>query len=209
MKAVSTPARVAAAIIALLCWVGLTVQFRASLGASGSAGATIWEMLRFFTVIANLLVAITFTAIVLGNRAAIAPRVIGGVTLAMLLVGIVFALLLNGLLELSGGAALADLILHKIMPVAVTLYWLTLAPKGGLTAGDPVRWAMLPVIYFLYALGRGMIDGHYAYPFMNPVKLGWGQVAITALVMAAGFVIAGYAMIWLDRLFSRQRRYPR
>ena len=76
-------------------------------------------MLRYFTVITNLLIAIVFTAIALGRT--IAPPWLAGITMAILLVGIVLHLLLSGMVELSGGAKLADLINHSVTPVLVVL----------------------------------------------------------------------------------------
>ena len=132
MTCLTPMARLAAAAIALIAWAGLGIQLQASTELMGSAGAALWAMLRFFTVLANLLVALLFTGIALGWRRTGGPFLLGGVTLAILLVGIVYGLLLNGLLALSGGAALADVLLHKVTPVLVPLWWLAFAPKGGL-----------------------------------------------------------------------------
>lgn len=192
--------RIAAALVALVAWTGLIVQLDASMKlADGSAAAALWAMARYFTVIANLLVAIAFTGVALRLRPLACPAVLGGVTLLILLVGVVYALLLRGLLELSGGAKLADLLLHGVTPVIVPLWWLILAPKGGLNRLHPILWATAPVIYFFYAIGRGRLDGNYAYPFMNVDRLGWPQTMINVGVMALGFVAAGYALVWIDR----------
>ncbi|MDQ3139524.1 MAG: Pr6Pr family membrane protein [Pseudomonadota bacterium] len=193
------PTRIIAGLIALIAWAGLAVQFGASVEQVGSATGALWAMLRYFTVLTNLLVAVSFTGIALDSSRLRTPALIGGVTLAIMLVGIVYGLLLRGLLELSGGAELADLILHSITPVVVPLFWLMLAPKGGLRNRDPWLWAIFPLVYFGYALARGFADGVYAYPFMNVTRIGWPATIANALLMAAGFVIAGIAMIWLDR----------
>jgi hypothetical protein len=204
--ALTTAARIAAALVALIAWTGLVIQLGASRELTGAAGSALWEMLRYFTIIANLLVAILFTAVALGSRRAASPFLLGGATLAILLVGIVYMLLLRGLLELSAGALVADILLHKVTPVVVPLWWLGFAPKGGLGARDPWLWALLPLAYFAYALARGAQDNRYPYPFMNVTQLGWGQTLLNALLMAAGFLIAGYGLLWLDRLFDGRVR---
>ena len=128
---------------------------------------------------------------------------IGGVTLAILLVGIVYATLLNGLVELSGGALLADFILHRFTPVLVPLWWLAFATKGGLRARDPLLFALYPLAYFGYALARGAADGRYPYPFMDVARLGWDETGLNALIMAAGFLVAGFGLYRLDRALAR------
>jgi hypothetical protein len=197
-------ARFAAALIALAAWAGLGVQWQASTALTGAAGAALWAMLRFFTILANLLVAIHFTAIALGSRRAARPFLLGGTTLAILLVGIVYFLLLRGLLELSAGAKLADILLHMVTPALVPFWWLAFAPKGGLRARDPLRWALLPLLYFAYALARAGADGRYPYPFMNVARLGWGVVLLYAAAIAAGFLLAGFLMLRLDRALARK-----
>lgn len=199
---ISRNGRIAATIVAFVAWAGLAIQLRASLATVGGLPETIWVMLRFFTVIANLLTAIAFTAIGIGRDRWLTPARLGGITLAMLLVGIVYALLLHGLLELSGGAALADILLHKVTPVLVPLFWLVFVQHGQLTPRAAIGWAALPLAYFIYALVRGRFEGKYAYPFLDVEKLGWPQTLATAVIMALGFLIAGQAMVWLDRRLS-------
>jgi len=192
-------ARILAGIVALIAWIGLAVQFRASYAVFHTVPATLWAMALYFTVIVNLLVAVVFTAAALGFSRVASPFRLGGVTIAILLVGIVYNLLLSGILELSGGARLADLINHSLTPVTVTLFWIFVADKGHLNKRAPVQWTMLPVIYFAYALVRASIDDKYPYPFMNVDQLGWNRTLLNAVAIALGFMVAGFAIVWLDR----------
>lgn len=195
-----TMARIGAGIVALTALTGLCVQFDATLAQTGSVGETLWTLLRFFTIWANILVVITFGPIALGRH--VSPRRVGGTVLAILLVGIIYGLLLRGLLSLSGGALLADTLLHKVTPLLAPLWWIAFARKGRLGRRDPWIWAIFPAAYLPYALIRGMAEGHYAYPFINVAKLGIGQVAINAALIAIGFVLAGYVLVWIDGRFS-------
>lgn len=194
--------RAGAALIALVAAVGLAVQFDATPGQTGSVGQTLWILVRFFTVLTNMALLVVFGMIALGRAAT--PRMTGGMVLAILLVGVVYGLLLRGLLSLSGGALLADTLLHKATPVLAGLWWIALAPKGRLDWRDPWIWAIFPALYLLYALLRGAMEGQYAYPFINVTKLGAGQVAFNALAIATGFVAAGHALVWIDRRMAHR-----
>jgi hypothetical protein len=193
-----------AALIAMIALVGLAVQFNAVMGRQGSVAVTAWSMLRYFTVITNLLVAGVFARVAFGRTSA-RPLILGGVTLTIILVGVVYGLLLTGLRELSGGDDFANLVLHKVVPILVPIWWLTFAPKGGLGWRDPWVWALLPLVYFGYGLARGAMDGVYPYPFMDLAKLGWPRTLAHAAGMAAGFLAAGFGLVWLDGRLAQFR----
>lgn len=194
-------ARIAAAIVALVALAGLVVQFAATLDQTGSVAGTLWTLLRYFTVLTNLLVALAFGWVAIGGRPH--PRRLAGVMLAILLVGIVYGLLLRGLLTLSGGALLADTLLHKVTPVLVPLWWIAFAVRGQLRWRDPWGWTLFPALYLPYALLRGMAEGRYAYPFIDVAKIGIGTVLVNAVLIAMGFVAAGHALVWIDRRMAR------
>jgi hypothetical protein len=196
--------RIAAAAIALVGWFALAVQFRATFGQTGSVAETLWILLRYFTVLTNVLVAVVMTGIVLGRPRFAAPAILGFVTFAIMLVGVVYMTLLRGLVELSGGALLADTLLHKVVPVLVPAFWLLFGPKGGLRWRDPAVWSIYPIAYFAYALARGAIEGRYAYPFIDLGALGAAQVALNAALIAAAFFLAGMAVVWLDGALARR-----
>lgn len=195
-------ARVAAAIVALAAWAGLAAQFGATHAAGYSVGETLWILLRFFTILTNVFVAFTMSAIALGRPCS--PSWIGGVTLAIVLVGIIDATLLRDMPRLTGAAHLADILLHKVTPLMVPLWWLVFAPKGRLAARDPLWWTLAPLAYFTYVLVRGGIDGKYAYPFIDVAKLGWPPVLVTAVLIAVAFIAAGYLLLALDRQLGRR-----
>jgi hypothetical protein len=199
--------RIAAALVAFAAWAGLAIQFNATLNQVESLPATLFVLARYFTVLTNLLVAMTFTAVALGRP--VSSFWLGCVTLAIVLVGVVYMLLLRGLLDLSGGARTADALLHNVVPLLTPAYWLLFAPKGRLRWRDPLIWSGLPIIYLAYALIRGRLEGRYAYPFIDVGALGLGQTLINSLAIGACFVIAGLAMVAMDSAMGRTSRKAR
>jgi hypothetical protein len=189
--------RAAAALIALICWTGLALQFWASFTFRHyDLILTLWTLARFFTIICNLALAIAMSAVAFGKR--LSPLVLGGLTLAILLVGIVYRTLLAGLHPLAGLPLIANHLLHEVTPVLMMAYWLLFVPRGRLRWSAPWWWSLFPVAYFAYALGRGRLDNHYPYPFIDVSKLGWQQVALNAAGIAFAFILAGFALVWVD-----------
>ena len=187
---------VAAALVAIVCWAGLAVQFAASYSSIHDIGGTLWVLCRFFTVTTNLLVAAAMTGAAIGRRPS--PGVLGGLTLALILVGVVYAFLLQGLHHLRGSALVADFLLHKVSPILMALWWLLFSPRARLQWSAPVWWSIYPIVYFAYVIARGQFDHRYPYPFIDVAKLGWLQVALNAGGIALAFILAGFALVWVD-----------
>ena len=205
MRIETGTARAAAGVIAIIGWVGLSVQLSAVIDQVGSAAGAIWVMLRFFTILTNVIAAIVFTGIGFGQPAFRSQRLLGLMTLSIMFVGAVYVLLLRGLVELSGGAATANLILHYIVPGLAPLFWLLFAPKGALKWRDPVLWAIYPLGYFAYALARGASDGKYPYPFMDIPKVGWTSALTTVASILVAYLLVGTVFVWVGRLLDPTR----
>ena len=201
-RAVLPPAL--ALVVALSAIFGLAVQFTATFAQTGSVGASLWILLRYFTIIANLLVALVFVGAAMRRPPFGTPSVLGGITLIILLVAVVYQILLRGTLQQNGTEKLADLFLHSVTPLLVLLAWAFYAPKGGLRTRDPLAWAAIPILYLGYALLRGARDGLYPYPFLDVGRIGWAQTGINAVVIAIGFLGIGFVMVWFDRRLGRR-----
>jgi hypothetical protein len=198
----STAARLFAGLIALLAVAGIVLFLEADIEKSGSLGQSVWVLVRFFTILTNVLVAVVFGLIAFGIH--IQPRFVAGTVLAIVLVGVVYELLLRGLVDLTAGSAIANVLLHRATPIAAPIFWLLFTPKGTLRYADPPLWAAFPFAYLVYALIRGGFEGVYAYPFIDLGKLGATQVAINAIVISIGFFAVGAALVWLDRRLGRR-----
>jgi len=201
---VTSTARASAALLALITWAGLVIQFHAAFLSLGSLGATFAALLWYFTILTNLLVAIVFTGIAAGSRTLSNPSLLGGSTLCILLVGAIYGLLLHGLQELTGNDAIANVLLHMVTPILVPLFWIACAPKGKLNRNDPPRWAIYPLGYLAYALLRGEVTSRYPYPFIDVNQLGWGRSLLNALLIAIAFLIASWLFVRLDSWLGRR-----
>ena len=202
----STP-RLAAALVAGACWLGLALNFSATYANNGDVVATLWRLGHFFTIISNFALALAMTWLALGGR--VSPFLTSGLTLAILLVGIVYVLLLHGLHPLGGRALIANHLLHYISPVLMALYWLLFTPHGRLRWKDPLWWDLFPLTYFAYVIARGGHGDGYPYPFINVTKLGAMQTGINALGIAAAFTLSGFALVFMDRQLPRSDRSKR
>lgn len=195
------------ALIAGAAVLGIAVQFDVDLAKTGSVAMTVSTMLRFFTIISNLLIAILFSGIAAGRVVSNRPFLTGGAAVMIMLVGVVYGLLLRGLIPLSAGGRFADFLLHTATPILVPAYWLLFEDKGRLGWRHPWAWAAVPLLYLLYALIRGWLSGIYPYPFLDVIKLGGARVAANAAAIAIGFLCASFGLVALDRGLARRSGY--
>ena len=127
-----TVARCAAGCIAAVAWLGLVIQCVSTFQVNQSVWLTLWIVFAYFTILTNLLVAVVFTALAVERTRLRASWIVAGTMLSILLVGIIYALLLHGTMELSGGSAVANVLNHMATPVLVPLFWIIFTRKGEL-----------------------------------------------------------------------------
>ena len=197
-------ARCASGCIAAIAWLGLGFQCVSTFQVNHSASLTLWIVFAYFTIVTNLLVAVAFTWLAVARTPNRAPWIVAGTMLSILLVGIIYALLLHGKMELTGGSAVANVLLHMATPVLVPLFWIIFTPKGELRWSHPLVWAIYPLAYFVYSLIRGGQTGEYPYPFLDPSRAGWQQTMLSAVVIAVAFFLCSYTLVALDHRLARR-----
>jgi hypothetical protein len=199
-----TVARCAAGCIAAVAWLGLVIQCVSTFQGNHSVSLTLWIVFAYFTILTNLLVAVVFTALAVERTRLRASWIVAGTMLSILLVGIIYALLLHGTMELSGGSKVANVLNHVATPVLVPLFWIIFTPKGQLRWSHPLVWAIYPLAYLAYSLIRGGQTGKYPYPFLDPGLVGWRQTMLSNLAIAVAFLICSYTLVVLDHRLGRR-----
>jgi hypothetical protein len=197
--------RLAAGAIALVAMAGFTAGFVAVFGRTGSLAAAAAVMLSYFTNITALLVAGLFLATLVRPARWLSSRLLAAAALTVVLVGVVQFLLLSGTKVLRGGDAVADLLLHVVLPLAVPFYWLACGVKGRLRFRDPLVWTLYPLAYLAFALVRGEATGRYAYPFIDVARTGWHMVTAHAVAITVAFIVTGFGLVALDGFLARRK----
>lgn len=197
-------ARFWAGVIALGSLLAMIPPLYSAAQTNGGFWPGLWSLVRYFTIITNTLVGIGFGLIAWKGREAVSPRLLGAIVLAIALVGVIFNLLLGGLVHATIWDVLGDKVHHVVAPVVVPLWWLAYAPHGRLGWKDPFVWALYPLAYSGYVFARVALQDdaatpRYPYFFMDADQLGWATALINLTVIAAGFLITGLGAVWLDR----------
>lgn len=187
-----------AALAALVGWTGLVLQLFLIIENLGPL-LGLWRFVGFFTILTNLGAATVATAIATGATSGLAgPRARLMAATSILTVGVVYSVALRSLWNPTGLQKLADVALHDLAPLAWLALWLT-TPHSRYPWRQ-ISWALLPpLLYFVYALARGAIDGWYAYWFLNPAQQTPAELATSIVVIMAGLAVIAAVIVGFAR----------
>jgi hypothetical protein len=188
--------RIAAAIIGVVAWTGLVLNIWVIVWYDGMApSAAIWSELRYFTIITNLIAAAIFTRAAFTGRS-LSARASGGVGVPMLMVALVYWSVLYPQAPPPPEKTLVNLLVHLFTPLLVVAYHLLANRFVQRAWRDPIIWLCYPLLYLIYALVRGVVDGRFPYFFLDPKVAGWsGLILNSVILLLAFFVIGTFIMV--------------
>ena len=205
----TTRARSVHAVVAFVAWSAVVLQL--VLVVKGTVilvdddppglAARIYRFFAYFTIQSNVLVALTSTALArdpaLDRPAWPVLRLAGlvGITVN----GLVHFVLLRPLLDLHGADWLADKLLHVAVPLLAVLAWAAVGPRPRITAREAAYALCWPVVWLVWTLVVGQVDGWVPYPFLDAGAEGWGAVALVSVGVTVLFLLLFAAYAWLDR----------
>ncbi|MEJ5993005.1 Pr6Pr family membrane protein [Pedobacter sp. Du54] len=199
----SSSKKAAEILLLLITWFAVLLQL-------AILKDSIFNFISYFTILCNLLVALSLSAKVASPRSKIGRyfslvTVQTGIALDIFIVGLVYNTVLRGIWEPKGWQLVADNLLHVIVPFLYVLYWIICTAKGALKWKDGFAWAYFPFVYLIYSLIRGHFVDWYPYPFLNVMELGYAKVFINAGFVLVAFLLFGSLFIWADRLLKSKK----
>lgn len=196
--------RAAAASIAMLVGCALLLQFALNVVERGRDPITeIGLLYGWFTIWSNTAVAlIAGHAAVTGRaRGPSHPALLAASMVWIVVVGVIYNTLLANLNHPPTFLRqLIDMVFHVVSPLAWLLWWLWGRPRGALDWRQLGAVLPLPMAYCAVSLGLGGQTGRYPYFFVDVSLLGWGQVLINIVGLAALFAGLMAAAIAWDRM---------
>src|SRR5690606_5336808 len=100
---------------------------------------------------------------------------------------------------------------HLIVPLLAIFDWVLFDKKGRYTLLDPIRWLILPLVYFGFVLVAGPLGltydngKHYPYGFIDVDQNGLGAVLTTAALITLAFIVLGYLIWFVDSLLGKRK----
>jgi hypothetical protein len=197
-------------LIALMGWFAVIGQMDLMLAhREAPVLEALVRFFSFFTILTNILVAISFSFRSVQPRASashffLQPAVQTSVTVYMIFVAIVYHVLLSHIWNPSGMQWVIDQLLHTLVPTLCVIYWFIYTPKNNLKWRDALPWLIYPLIYLAYVLIRGALTGDYPYPFINVLYYGYTRVLWNSFALLVAFLMLSLLMIAISKSISGQ-----
>ena len=133
----------------------------------------------YFTIQSNIIAVVVFlvgASRVRGERTRGWELVRGAALLYMTVTLVVYNTLLAGT-DVDTAVSWVNDVVHKLFPIVLIADWLIDPPMQRLAFRDTLVWLVYPLAWTGLSLVRGLIDGWYPYPFLDPANGGYGTVA--------------------------------
>ena len=192
----------AVAIFALIFQLWLSLSGHRTLVTEGqpSTHTTLIRFFSYFTILSNLLVAVTTTSLALArDRDSRLWRVLRiDAVVGIALTAIVHWFFLRPLLDLDGNDYVADKLLHVVVPALAVIGWAVFGPRERVRRGDLLPSAIYPALYMVWTLVHGAASHWYPYPFTDVDEHGYPVVLLNACGVIALLAALGAVMLALD-----------
>ncbi len=113
-------------------------------------------------------------------------------------------------------------LMHMVLPVMYIVDWVLFYEHKKVKWYYPIASMLLPLAYlafivvhaWAYHFDAGILnfagDGPFIYPyfFLNPETQGMGGIMKWVFIILAGFIIAGYAFLGIDRILPNGKKAP-
>jgi len=185
-----------ASAVAFFTWFAVIFQLYLTEGS-------IFNFLSYFTILSNLLVAVSLTFNIFLPNTKIGTFFSGisvqtSITLYIFIVALVYNFILRGIWIVTGWQLVVDNMLHVLNPILYIFYWLLMTSKRKLKWIDSLYWMIFPTVYLIYSLIRGSLLNWYPYPFLSAYELGYSIVFINVFAMIVVFFLAALLLIFVN-----------
>lgn len=172
-------------------------------GAAGAVGR-LTDSFSYFTIWSNLIVVgVMFALYRNPNRDSYIFRVLRLDSLLMITItGVVYHILIRPYFPPISWNVYSDIFLHTITPLLTVLVWLLLGPRGWINVKIVFYSLVIPIIWLIYSMLRGVVISKYPYDFLDVITLGYLTVGITIVILLfIGLLVAMFYLL-IDKLLS-------
>ena len=199
-----------AAVAAAIGWIALILQLYLIINnRTASIPETLLRYFGFFTILTNILVAVSLTMVYLkgiseNGHFLTRPKTLTATAVYITIVGLIYNIILRFQWAPQGLAKLVDELLHSVIPVLFIFFWIKFVPKQSIQWKSILSWLIYPLVYLGYTLLRGSFAAWYPYPFINVTELGgYSKVLMNSTMVTVAFLVIAVFFAGIAKMMSR------
>ena len=202
-------ARIIALVGALIGWFAVITQLYLMMeNRVVAVPGTLLRFFAFFTIDTNIIVALCFTFIFLGNKYRLGrffskASTVTAITVYITIVGIVYNVILRSTWDPQGMQKTVDELLHTVIPALFIVFWLIFVPIEQLKWKNAFPWLIYPILYMTYTIMHGAITKFYPYPFVDVNDLGYTKALLNAGGILLVIFLLSLALIATGKLMKK------
>ncbi len=196
---------------ALISWAVLSLRFVDMLiiGEQSSIAETLFVYFGYFTVWANTLIALAFTAPLLNPDRKLSnffmrPAVRAALASYTLMTSAVYYMLIVPYWDPQGFTWVTATGLHAVMPILYIIDWLFFAEKRPIFYKHLPYWLIFPAVYGVTIIILGSLTNVYPYTFLDVSLIGIEKVLMNMFGLVAVFAVVGPIFIAVAHLISNR-----
>ena len=172
----------------------------------GGAPGRLLDLFSYFTIWSTVVTAITFLLLFKGGESHQAKlRVLLPTSVMMETVTcVLFYLLIFPVSPPKGANIIPSLFSHAIIPVLTLYVWLRIGPRGIFAFKNFARYFLIPILWVILTLVRGLIDGEYPYGVLDAASIGymWFFITVVFIIIFGTLLLLGFTAI--DKRLTRK-----
>jgi hypothetical protein len=200
-----------AAIGAMIAWFALLGQYYLIIeNRTVSVAETTVRYFSYFTILTNIVVAVFFTAHLLGSNSSLKrffqkPGIVTAVTLYITIVGLVYQFILRQSWNPQGFQKVIDELLHSVVPAVAIIYWFLYEDKTKPQWKQVPAWLIYPALYLVFILIRGAFSGFYPYFFVDVTNAGYSKVMVNSCLLLLAFSCFAALFVVLAKSMAKRK----
>jgi hypothetical protein len=204
-----------AALIAVLGWAALGIDFDLSISASIAHGHSIAEAvfhyMRFFTNLTNIGIAVLMTASTLRlvrGQPLHPARVFDAALVYLIVTCVTYEAMLRNQWSPNHIRFFTDALLHDLIPGLTLVFWLAYAPRAPANWREAALVLIYPTVFLMGTLIAGTCGQGYPYHFLDVDKIGVPRLALVVLVFLVVFYTLALLTNGMSMRWARAGQHP-
>jgi len=173
-------------------------------GIEGAPGR-IFDLLSYFTIWSQIVVAIVFYALYKDSarRDRFTTLLLPTAIMMVTITGIMFYALIYPVSPPVGANIYPSFVSHAVVPVISVLAWIVYGPRGFMKIKAIPSLFIIPIIWVGLTLVRGVVSTQYPYGVLDVTEIGYMWFFITVVAIIIFGVVLGLVYSAIDKFRSK------